>query len=119
MRLTDSIALVSVTKGSVPSIQDSICRGPMRTEINAARRPGRPREFDRDEALWQAMLLFWKHGYEATPVSALTRTMGINAPALYGAFGDKKQLFLEAVQRYQEAMGRFAQKALTEEPTAE
>ena len=46
------------------------------------------------------MLLFWKHGYEATSVNDLTLAMGITPPSLYTAFGDKKQLFLEAVHRY-------------------
>ncbi len=46
------------------------------------------------------MLLFWRHGYEATSVSDLTKAMGITPPSLYTAFGDKKQLFLEAIQRY-------------------
>jgi AcrR family transcriptional regulator len=46
------------------------------------------------------MLLFWRHGYEATSVNDLTAAMGITPPSLYTAFGDKKQLFLEAVQRY-------------------
>lgn len=56
--------------------------------------------FDREAALHQAMLLFWQHGYEATSVKDLTAAMGITPPSLYTAFGDKKQLFLEAVQRY-------------------
>jgi AcrR family transcriptional regulator len=56
--------------------------------------------FDRDAALHQAMLLFWRHGYEATSVSDLTKAMGITPPSLYTAFGDKKQLFLEALQLY-------------------
>ena len=64
------------------------------------RKVGRPLGFDRDAALVQAMLLFWRHGYEATSVSDLTTAMGITPPSLYTAFGDKKQLFLEAVQRY-------------------
>jgi AcrR family transcriptional regulator len=64
------------------------------------RRPGRPLGFDRDAALNQAMLLFWRHGYEATSVNDLTEVMAITPPSLYTAFGDKKQLFLEAVQRY-------------------
>ena len=46
------------------------------------------------------MLLFWRHGYEATSVAALTTAMGITAPSLYASFGYKKQLFLEAVGRY-------------------
>jgi AcrR family transcriptional regulator len=70
------------------------------SEATKGRKPGRPRGFDRDAALHQAMLLFWRHGYEATSVSDLTKAMGITPPSLYTAFGDKKQLFLEAVQLY-------------------
>jgi AcrR family transcriptional regulator len=80
---------------------------------------GRPRGFDRDEALESAMRLFWSRGYEATSISDLTHAMRITSPSLYSAFGDKKRLFLEAVQRYEQAAGCFARKALTEEPTAE
>lgn len=66
----------------------------------APRRTGRPLSFDRDAALRQAMLTFWRHGYETTSVADLTAAMGISAPSLYTAFGDKKQLFLEAVRLY-------------------
>ncbi|WP_200932815.1 TetR/AcrR family transcriptional regulator [Brevundimonas sp. Leaf168] len=65
-----------------------------------SRRPGRPLSFDRDIALRQAMLSFWRHGYETTSIADLTVAMGITAPSLYAAFGDKKQLFLEAVRLY-------------------
>ena len=68
--------------------------------VSEKRKPGRPLSFDRDAALHQAMLLFWRHGYEATSVNDLTAAMAITPPSLYTAFGDKKQLFLEAVQRY-------------------
>ena len=70
------------------------------TLLSGRRRPGRPRSFDREAALHQAMLLFWRHGYEATSVAELTAAMGVTAPSLYTAFGDKKRLFLEAVGRY-------------------
>jgi AcrR family transcriptional regulator len=80
---------------------------------------GRPRGFDRDEALEQAMRLFWSRGYEATSVSDLTEAMGINPPTLYAFFGDKKRLFLETAELYQEGPGSFAVTALREEPTAE
>lgn len=89
---------------------------------NVTARPkqrGRPREFDRDAALECAMRLFWSRGYEAASISDLTKAMQITPPSLYGAFGDKKRLFLEAVGRYELGPGCFAQKALTEEPTAE
>ena len=64
------------------------------------RKPGRPLGFDRDAALNAAMLLFWKHGYESTSLNDLTRAMNITPPSLYTAFGDKKTLFLEAIDRY-------------------
>ena len=67
---------------------------------NTPRKSGRPLGFDRAAALRQAMLLFWRHGYEATSVNDLTAAMGITPPSLYAAFGDKKQLFLEAVSCY-------------------
>lgn len=71
-----------------------------RTEQHGRRRPGRPLSFDRDAALTTAMHLFWRHGYETTSVAELTDAMGITPPSLYTAFGDKKALFLEAVDRY-------------------
>lgn len=53
-----------------------------------------------DAALEQAMLLFWRHGYEATSLTDLTSAMGVTPPSIYAAFGDKKRLFLAAVDRY-------------------
>lgn len=64
------------------------------------RKTGRPLSFDRDVALEQAMLTFWAYGYETTSIVDLTTAMGVTAPSLYTAFGDKKRLFLEAVARY-------------------
>ena len=66
----------------------------------AGAKKGRPLSFDREAALHKAMLLFWRHGYEATSLSDLTAAMGVTAPSIYTAFGDKKRLFLEAVDRY-------------------
>jgi len=71
-----------------------------RTVLTIPRRTGRPLSFDREKALRQAMLTFWRHGYETASVADLTAAMGISAPSLYTAFGDKKQLFLEAVRLY-------------------
>ena len=64
------------------------------------RRTGRPLSFDRDAALRKAMLTFWRHGYETTSVAELTAAMGVSAPSLYAAFGDKRRLFLEAMRLY-------------------
>jgi AcrR family transcriptional regulator len=79
---------------------------------------GRPRSFDRETALEKAILAFWERGYEATSVSDLTRAMGIGAPSLYAAFGDKRSLFDEVVRVYGTRYGSFGDRALTEEPTA-
>jgi AcrR family transcriptional regulator len=79
---------------------------------------GRPRTFDRAEALDAAMRLFWERGYEATSIAELAAAMGVNPPSLYAAFGNKRQLFLEAVDRYQERNGGFIARALAEAPTA-
>ncbi|TLF74807.1 TetR/AcrR family transcriptional regulator [Nocardia cyriacigeorgica] len=79
---------------------------------------GRPRSFDRDAALEKAMLLFWSRGYEATSISDLTEAMGIGAPSLYAAFGDKATLFAEVVRTFGERYGGFSAAALAEEPTA-
>lgn len=66
----------------------------------AAKRLGRPLSFDRDKALNAALLQFWRTGYETTSVSDLTHAMGITAPSLYTAFGDKESLFLECLAKY-------------------
>ncbi|WP_078970357.1 TetR/AcrR family transcriptional regulator [Streptomyces natalensis] len=82
------------------------------------KRRGRPRSFDRETALEQAMRSFWEQGYEATSISDLTRTMGISAPSLYAAFGDKRALFGEVVTEYGRVYGGFLSRAVAEEPTA-
>jgi AcrR family transcriptional regulator len=66
---------------------------------------GRPRSFDRDHALEQAMEVFWKRGFEGASISDLTEAMGINPPSLYAAFGDKEKLFLESIERYTSRRG--------------
>jgi TetR/AcrR family transcriptional regulator, copper-responsive repressor len=77
---------------------------------------GRPRGFDQDVALSAAMLQFWQHGFEATSISDLAAAMGLNPPSIYGSFGDKRALFEQAVEAYQNGPGCFAARALTEEP---
>jgi AcrR family transcriptional regulator len=84
----------------------------------ATKQRGRPRSFDRETALEKAMRVFWENGYEGTSVSELTREMGIGAPSLYAAFGDKRSLFEEAVRVYGTTHGSGPARALIEEPTA-
>lgn len=72
-------------------------------EAAAARRTRRG--FDRDAALATALREFWTYGYETTSIASLTEAMGIKPPSLYAAFGDKRQLFDEAVQLYLRTYG--------------
>lgn len=69
---------------------------------------GRPRSFDRTEAIDAAMLLFWRYGYEATSLARLKGAIGggITAPSFYAAFGSKEELFKEVVARYMATHGR-------------
>ncbi len=66
------------------------------------RRRGRPRAFDPDAALTQAMDAFWKDGFAATSLDDLSAATGLNRPSLYGAFGDKRALYVQAYRRYRE-----------------
>lgn len=61
---------------------------------------GRPRSFNRADALRRAMEVFWAKGYGGASLSDLTAAMGINSPSLYAAFGCKEALFREAVELY-------------------
>ena len=61
----------------------------------------RPREFDRDEALGHALRVFWAKGYASTSTEDLLAAMNIGRQSLYNAFGDKRKLYLEALERYQ------------------
>jgi AcrR family transcriptional regulator len=60
----------------------------------------RPKEFDRETALQKAIGVFCEHGYEGTSTDALLRAMGISRQSMYDTFGDKRQLYLEALQEY-------------------
>jgi AcrR family transcriptional regulator len=84
----------------------------------APKKRGRPRAFDVEAALDTAMHEFWQHGYDSTSISGLTEAMGIRPPSLYAAFGDKRALFGEVLDRYNATHGGPVMRALTEEPTA-
>ncbi|ALX94201.1 MULTISPECIES: TetR/AcrR family transcriptional regulator [Serratia] len=61
---------------------------------------GRPKQFDRDQAVEQALELFWRHGYDSTSLADLVEATGAKAPTLYAEFGNKEGLFRAAVERY-------------------
>ncbi|MBQ4827992.1 TetR/AcrR family transcriptional regulator [Alteromonas sp. MMG017] len=64
------------------------------------RKAGRPRTFDKQEALKSAMYVFWQKGYDGASMKDLTDAMGINSPSLYAVFENKHQLYLEAIKYY-------------------
>ncbi|CAI0834592.1 Bacterial regulatory proteins, tetR family [Serratia quinivorans] len=76
---------------------------------------GRPREFDREQALLKARDLFWRQGYEGTSMSDLVAELGIASARIYKAFGSKELLFREAIASYENHEGGFADRAFSEE----
>jgi AcrR family transcriptional regulator len=78
---------------------------------------GRPRAFDTEKALENALQVFWQKGFEGASLSDLTSAMGINKPSLYSAFGNKEQLFLKAIELYEQRPCNFYYPAL-EQSTA-
>ncbi len=61
---------------------------------------GPDKQFDRDEALKEAMQLFWNQGYESTGVADLLSHMAIGRQSMYDTFGSKRELFLESLRAY-------------------
>jgi AcrR family transcriptional regulator len=79
---------------------------------------GRPRAFDREQALRAAQALIWRHGYEAASLSQLEAAMGIGKTSLYAAFGSKFDLLREAARLYLAEAGAMIGKILDGAPTA-
>ena len=75
----------------------------------------RPRLFDVDAAVSQALLLFWEHGYEATSLALLRTTLGISSASFYAAFGSKQALFERVLDRYMSGPGTVS--AVVEDTT--
>src|SRR5687768_6496571 len=80
---------------------------------------GRPRTFDKQEALDTALRLFWRHGYEGTSISSLAQAIGVTMPSLYLAFGNKESLFMQAVERYGQYNGTLYEKAFAKKSARE
>jgi AcrR family transcriptional regulator len=73
---------------------------PARSEPVAPKRRGRPRAYQPEIALGKALDLFRKDGFAATSLDDLSAATGMNRPSLYGAFGDKRELYIKSYQRY-------------------
>ncbi len=84
------------------------------------RRRGRPRGFKPETALTQAMDVFWKDGFAATSLDDVSAATGLNRPSLYGAFGDKRALYLRAYSQYRKHVNEaFAPLFAASEPLRE
>lgn len=80
----------------------------------APRLRGRPREFDMDAALDEALRVFSERGYYAASISELTEAMGLTAGSVYKAFGDKRGVFLAAFDRYRHVRQKLIDECLAE-----
>lgn len=78
---------------------------------------GRPREFCVDQALAEALHVFWAKGYDGASMADLTEAMGITKPSLYAAFGNKEALFHKALDLYESEKLEYTRSAL-QQPTA-
>ncbi|MEU1663151.1 TetR/AcrR family transcriptional regulator [Streptomyces sparsogenes] len=79
-------------------------------------RTGRPREFDKERTLERALELFWSRGYGATSIQDLVDALAVERGSLYGAFGDKRRFYLEAVRLYWQVYERHLITALDTSP---
>jgi AcrR family transcriptional regulator len=70
--------------------------------VSEPKRRGRPRAYEPDVALGKALDLFRKDGFAATSLDDLSDATGMNRPSLYGAFGDKRELYIKSFQRYRD-----------------
>src|SRR6201996_4813840 len=76
---------------------------PPAAKLNAPvepKRRGRPRAYQPEIALGKALDLFRKDGFAATSLDDLSAATGMNRPSLYGAFGDKRELYIKSYARY-------------------
>jgi AcrR family transcriptional regulator len=85
------------------------------TELKKTR--GRPKSFDKNEAIDKAMHVFWQFGYEGASLADLIAAMGINKPSMYSTFGNKEDLFKLALERYTTQAVGYIQEVI-KHPTA-
>ena len=87
-----------------------------RSQEGTARPRGRPRQYDPEQALANAAAAFWKQGYAATSLDDLVAATGMNRPSLYAAFGDKRDLYLGTLKRYQQQFRAIGAQITADDP---
>jgi len=70
------------------------------TSHSAKQGAGRPRKFDRDDVVSKAMRVFWTHGFKQTSIEDLVEGTNVGAQSLYNAFGNKRDIFTQALNLY-------------------
>ncbi|TMU76885.1 TetR/AcrR family transcriptional regulator [Pseudomonas fluorescens] len=75
---------------------------------------GRPRAYDPQTALQQALGVFWNTGYSGASLDSIATAAGMNRPSLYAAFGDKHALYIKALDQYWDTAHAAMQAALTD-----
>jgi AcrR family transcriptional regulator len=89
-------------------------------ENHEKKRPrGRPRSFDADVVLDQAIEVFWTKGFDATSLDDISAATGLGRPSVYNAFGDKLDLFLRSLERYVDTVPARALDAMRAQTTAD
>jgi AcrR family transcriptional regulator len=82
-------------------------------KIEGAKGRGRPRAYDPETALNQALAVFWSTGYSGSSLDSIAAAAGMNRPSLYAAFGDKHALYLKALEQYWDQASADMHQALT------
>jgi len=73
---------------------------------------GRPRAYDPQAALEQALGVFWSTGYSGASLDSIASAAGMNRPSLYAAFGDKQALYIKALEFYWGIASAAVERAL-------
>ncbi|WLG47373.1 TetR/AcrR family transcriptional regulator [Pseudomonas sp. FP1740] len=81
-------------------------------KITEGKGRGRPRAYDPQTALQQALGVFWNTGYSGASLDSIATAAGMNRPSLYAAFGDKHALYIKALEQYWESASAAMQEAL-------
>ena len=88
---------------------------PVANEPAQPKRRGRPRAYEPEVALGKALDLFRQGGFAATSLDDLSAATGMNRPSLYGAFGDKRELYIKSYRRYRDEARAAAREIFRDE----